>query len=163
MDCGGVDGEVVFVDVVGFCVFDESLDVWVFEVFEVVVVGGVEFGDYGVVVVCDDDVVVVGGDFGVYVVFDLEVDLFDGIVEDGGVFVVVGVVEVDDRVGCEDVLGFVGGVLSGVVGDEFGVVVVEEVFVDGEVFFFGEDGVVRFEVVFFEEGFVVKGLDIWGG
>lgn len=163
LDRGGADGEVVPADVVGLCVLDESPDVWALEVLEVVVVGGAELGDHGAVVARDDDAAAAGGDLGVYAVLDPEADLLDGIAEDGGVLVVAGAAEVDDRVGCEDVLGSAGGVLSGAAGDELGVVVVEEVLVDGEVLLLGEDGVVGLEAVFFEEGLVAKGLDIWGG
>jgi len=46
------------------------------------------------------------------------------------------------------------GILGGTAGDEFGIVVLEEVFVEGHVFFFGEDGVVGFDAVFLEEGFI---------
>ena len=45
-------------------------------------------------------------------------------------------------------------------GDQLRGVVVQQVFVDSEVLFFGEDGVVRFQAVFLEEGFVSLGLDI---
>jgi hypothetical protein len=38
--------------------------------------------------------------------------------------------------------------LRSAAGDEFCRVVVQEVFVDSEVLFFGEDGVVGFEIVF---------------
>ena len=49
-------------------------------------------------------------------------------------------------------LGAAGGVLGGAAGDEFGVAVLEQVFVEAHVFFFGEDGVVGLEAVFFEHG-----------
>lgn len=41
------------------------------------------------------------------------------------------------------------GVLCCSSGDEFGVVVLKEVFVEAHVLFFGEDGVVGFHAVFF--------------
>lgn len=62
-------------------------------------------------------------------------------------------------------LGAAGGVLGGAAGDEFGVAVLEQVFVEGHVFFFGEDGVVGFEAVVREHGFVagIDGLAWWDG
>tara|TARA_R110002060_G_scaffold49325_5_gene60305 strand:- start:187 stop:378 length:192 start_codon:yes stop_codon:yes gene_type:complete len=53
------------------------------------------------------------------------------------------------------------GVLGSTAGDELGGVVVQEVFVDTEMLFFGENGVVGFEVVLFEERWVAYCLDIW--
>ena len=46
------------------------------------------------------------------------------------------------------------GVLRSTASYEFGVVVLEEVFVEGHVFFFGEDGVVGFDAILFEESFI---------
>lgn len=38
--------------------------------------------------------------------------------------------------------------------DEFGFVILEQVIIETHMFFLGEDGVVGFEAVFFEEGFI---------
>ena len=46
------------------------------------------------------------------------------------------------------------GILGGTACDEFGIVVLEEVFIEGHVFFFGEDGVVGFDAVFLEESII---------
>ncbi len=45
-------------------------------------------------------------------------------------------------------------------GDEFCGVVVQEIFIDAKVFFFGEDGVVGLEAVFLEEGGIALSLDV---
>jgi hypothetical protein len=44
--------------------------------------------------------------------------------------------------------------------DQFGGVIVQEVFVDSEVLFFGENGVVGLEAILFEELGIALGLDI---
>lgn len=82
--------------------------------------------------------------------------------QDGGVFVVTDSAEEDDAVGWENVLGTTSGILGTASCDQFGGVVVEEIFIDGDVLFFGEDSIVGFETVFVEEGLVSLGLDIWG-
>lgn len=45
-------------------------------------------------------------------------------------------------------LGTTSGVLSSAAGDEFGIVVLEKVFIELHVFLFGQDGIVGFETVF---------------
>lgn len=49
-------------------------------------------------------------------------------------------------------MGAAGGVLGGAAGDEFGVAVLEQVFVEAHVLVFGEDGVVGLEAVVLEHG-----------
>lgn len=57
-------------------------------------------------------------------------------------------------------LGASGGVLGGAAGDEFGVAVLQQVFVEAHVLLFGEDGVVGLDAVALEHGFISdrKGL-----
>jgi hypothetical protein len=50
--------------------------------------------------------------------------------------------------------------LGGTAGNELRVVVVQEVFVEGQVLLLGEDGVVGLQAVFVEEGIVTEGLDV---
>lgn len=69
--------------------------------------------------------------------------------QDVGVLIFAHAADVDGRFGREDVLGAPCGILGGAAGEEDGGAVVEEVFVDAEMFFFGEDGVVGLEAVFF--------------
>lgn len=103
-----------------------------------------------------------GGLFLVNTVFDAETSGLDGIVQDSSVFVIADSSKEYDAVGWENVLGSTSGVLGAASGNQFGGVVVEEVFVDWDVLFLGEDRVIGFETVFFEEGLVSLGLDIWG-
>jgi hypothetical protein len=128
---------------------------------EIVVVCGSEIGDHRPVVVGDDDATPAGGLFFVDAVLDAETGGLDGVVQDRGVFVVADTAKVDYAVGWEHVLRATGGVLGSAAGDQLCGVVVEEVFVDGEVLGAGEDGIVGFELVFVEEGLVTLGLDVW--
>jgi hypothetical protein len=50
--------------------------------------------------------------------------------------------------------------LGAAAGDQLCGIVVEEVFVDSEVLFFGQDGVVGLEAVFGEELIVALGLNV---
>lgn len=45
-------------------------------------------------------------------------------------------------------LGTTSSVLSSTSGDEFGIVVLEKVFIEVHVFLFGQDGIVGFETIF---------------
>lgn len=97
---------------------------------------------------------------GVDAILDSQASGLDGIVEDGGILVVTGTADVDDTVGGEDVLGTSGAVLSSTAGDELGIVVVEEVLVEGDVLILGEDSIVRLQVIFVKEGLVTVRLDV---
>jgi hypothetical protein len=108
----------------------------------------------------DDDTAAAGGLGGLDAVLDAEAGLLDGILEDGGVLIVTNTAEVDDAVVREDVLGATGGVLGGTAGDELGLVVVQQVLVDGLVLVLGQDGVVGLEAVLGEELIVALGLDV---
>lgn len=57
-------------------------------------------------------------------------------------------------------MGSTGCVLRAAAGDQLCGVVVKEVFVDSEVLFFGQDGVVGLEAIFGEELIVALGLDV---
>lgn len=114
--------------------------------------------------VCDHDTATTCWLLGVNAVLDAETCLLDGVVEDGGVFVVADTAEVDGGVGWEEVLGAASGVLGSAAGDQFGGVVVEELFVDAEMFGGGEDGIIGFEVVLLEKftDAVALSLDVCG-
>lgn len=47
-------------------------------------------------------------------------------------------------------LGTTSGVLSSAPGDEFGIVVLKQVFIEVHVFLFGQDGIVGLETIFGE-------------
>lgn len=51
-------------------------------------------------------------------------------------------------------LGTTSSVLSRASGDEFGVVVLEQVFIKIHVFFFGQDGIVGFETILGKQSLV---------
>ena len=78
--------------------------------------------------------------------------------EERGVVVVADAADVEDRGRGEDVLGPASGVLGCTAGDELRVVVLDQVFVEAHVFFFGEDGIIGLEAVFLERGFIAG----WG-
>jgi len=63
-------------------------------------------------------------------VFDSKTSGLDGIVEDGGVFVVADSADEHDAVGGGNILSSARGVLGSATGNQFGGVVVEEIFVD---------------------------------
>ena len=100
---------------------------------------------------------------GVNAVFDAQAGSLDSIVQNGRVFIVAGAAEVDDAVGGQDVLGATGRVLRSAASDELGVVVVEQVLVQGDVLLLGEDGVVFLEAILVQQGLVADGLDICSG
>ena len=77
--------------------------------------------------------------------------------QDVGVLVTADGADVEDAVGGEDVLGASGRVLGGAAGDLDGLVVREEVFVEGHVGLRGEDCVVGLEAIFGEGGFIAVG------
>jgi hypothetical protein len=140
----------------------QSPDVGPLQVLEVVVVRRTERRAERAVVASDDDGAPAGRHLGVDPVLDTQADGADGVLEDGGVLVVADAADVDHAVGRENVLGAAGRVLGGAAGDELGIVVVEEVLVDGEVAVLGEDGVVGLEVVLGQEGVITGGLDVCG-
>jgi hypothetical protein len=77
-------------------------------------------------------------------VLDSETSCLHRIVQDSGILVVSYTAQEDGRVGRQKVLGATSGVLGSSSSDQLGRVVVEQVFVDSEVLFFSEDGVVGF-------------------
>lgn len=103
---------------------------------------------------CDDNGTATRSYFWVVAVFGSHSGFVDCGLEDLGVFVVAYTAEEDDGFGWEHVLGAAGGVLGGSAGEKVGGVVVDEIFVDAQMFLFGENGIVGFEAVFVEEGLV---------
>ena len=69
-------------------------------------------------------------------------------------FMVIGHWGWEERGGTH--LGSASGVLGCAAGDEFGVVVLDQIFVEAHVLFFREDGVVGLEPVFLEHGFIPR-------
>ena len=127
---------------------------------EFVVVGGGEVSEHGAVLVGDDDAAFSGG-LSVDVVLNVEALLGAFVAEDLGVFIVADGADVPDGGGWEHVLGAASGVLGCAAGDEFGLAVLDEILVDFHAFGFlvglDEEGVVKFEAVFGEHGFVAGG------
>lgn len=148
-------------DIVEVGVLDQLPDVVALQVLEVVVVGSAQVGAEGAVVAGDDGAAAAGGLLGVDAVLDAEAGGLDGVVQDGGVLVVAGAAQVDDAVGGQDVLGAAGRVLGGAAGDELGVVVGQQVLVQGLVLLLGQDGIVGFEAVLLEQSLVALGLDVY--
>lgn len=149
-------------DIVQVGVLDELPDVVTLQVVQAVVVGGAEVGDQAAVVAGDDGAAAAGGDVGLDAVLDAEAGGLDGVVEDGRVLVVTGTAEVDDAVGGQHVLGAAGRVLGGAAGDQLGIVVGQQVLVQGLVLLLGEDGVVGLDAVLVEQRLVALGLDVCG-
>ena len=153
---------MVAADVDDLGALSERPDLGLLQVLEVIVVRGIERGAQRPVVAGDDNTAPPSGHLGVNAVLDTEADVADGIVKDGGVLVVADTADVDDAVGGQHVLGAAGRVLGRAASDQLGVVVVQEVLVEGEVRLLGEDGVVGLEVVLGQEGVIAGSLDVWG-
>lgn len=117
-------------------------------------VRGPEVRYHGAVVASDDDGAAARVDFRIDAVFGAHAGFVDGRIQDGRVFVVAYAAEKDYRLRGEDVLGAASSVLGGAAGEKSGVVVVENLFVDGEVLLLGKDGIVGLEAVFVKEGLV---------
>lgn len=147
-------------DVVDLGVLNQAPDLGLLQVVEVVVVGGTQVGAKGSVVAGDDGAAAASLLLGVDAILDSQASGLDGIVEDGGILVVTGTADVDDTVGGEDVLGTSGAVLGSTAGDELGIVVVEEVLVEGDVLILGEDSIVLLQVILVKEGLVTVRLDV---
>jgi hypothetical protein len=129
-------------------------------VVKAVVVGSTQVSAQAAVVASDDDAAAARLLLGVDTVLYSQAGGLDGVVQNGGVLVVSHAAEVDDAVRAQDILGTTGGVLGGAAGDELGVIVGEQVLVEGNLALFGEDGIVGLEVVLVEEGLVAVGLDV---
>lgn len=152
--------EVEAANVVDVGIFSKSPDLGLLQVVEVVVVGGAEVSAEGAVEAGDDGAAAARGLLGVDTVLDAEAGGLDGIVEGGGVFVVANAAEVDNTVGGQNVLSAAGAVLGGAAGNQLGLVVVEEVLVEGDVLLLSEDGVVGLELVLVEQFLITESLDV---
>lgn len=160
---GAPTSEVEAANVVDARVLDQGPDLGLLQVVDVVVVGGPEISAQASVMAGDDDAAAARLLLGVDAVLDTQAGGLDGVVQDGRVLVVTGASKVDDAVGGQHVLGAAGRVLSGAAGDELGVVVVEEILVQGNVLVLGEDGVIGLEAVLVQQGLVADGLDVCNG
>ena len=130
-----------------------------FQVRDLVVVGRSQVGAHGAVLARDDHAAAAGGGvFGGAEVLGAQAGGLARFGEERGVVVVADAADVEDGGRGEDVLGAAGGVLGCAAGDELGVVVLDQVFVQAHVFIFGEDGVVGLEAVVLEHGFIAG----WG-
>lgn len=150
-------------NVVDLGVLDKGPDLGLLQVVKIVVVGSTKISAQAAIVASDDGTATSGLLLGVDTVFNTQTSSLDGIVENGRILVITSTTEVDDGVGGKDILGTASGVLGGTTGDELSVVVVEEILVETEVLFLGEDGVVSLEAVFVEQSLVTKCLDIYEG
>ena len=157
---GEPTGEVEATNVVVISVLNQAPDLGLLQVVKTVVVSSTEVSAERAVVAGNDDTAAASLLLGVDAVLDAQARLLDSIVKDSRVLVITGTAEVDDAVGGQDVLGTAGGVLGGATSNELGVVVVEKVFVEGNVLLLGEDGVVGLEAVLVEKGLVAEGLDV---
>jgi hypothetical protein len=79
------------------------------------------------------------------------------------IFVFAYTADVENTVLREDVLRAASGVLGGAAGNQFGVVVLEEFFVDAHVLGLGEDRIIGFEVILPEKALVsaIKSWSVW--
>lgn len=153
-------GEVVATNVKHLCVLNQTPDLRLLQVVKVVVVGSAQVGAQAAVMASDHDTTSAGLVLLVDSVLNTEASRLDGIVHDGRVLVVTSTAEVDDAVGRQNVLSATGRVLGSTTGNQLGIVIVEEVLVEGQMLLLGEDGIVGLEVVLGQEVIVTDGLDI---
>lgn len=160
-DEGGVfTSEVVTTNIEHLSVLNQAPNLGLLQVVQSIVVRGAQISAHAAVVAGNDHATAAGRLGRLDAVLDPQAGLLDGITQDGGVLVVADAAQVDDTVVGQQVLGAAGRVLRGAAGDELGVVVVEELLVEGLVRVLGEDRVVGLEVVFGEELVRAEGLDV---
>lgn len=152
--------EVEATNVVDLSILNELPDLGLLQVVDIVVVGGTEISAQASVVASNDNTASASLLLGVDSVLNTETSSLDGIVEDGRVLIVTSTTEVDNAVGRENVLGASGRVLGSTTGNELGVVVVQEVLIEGDMLLLGEDSIVGLEAILVEQGLVTKGLDV---
>lgn len=154
--------EVVTTNVVNLGILNELPDFGGLQVLKIVLVGSTEISAQASVVAGNDNTATASGLLGVNTVLDSETSSLDCIAEDGGVLVVTNTTKVNDAVIRQHVLGTTGGVLGSTTGNQLGLIVVEEVLIDGNVLGgIGKNGVVGLELVLVEQFLVANGLDVW--
>lgn len=140
---------------------NEAPDLGLLQMVETVVVGSTKVGAETAVVAGDDGSATASLLLGVDAVLDTQAGGLDGIMQNGSILVVADTAKVDDAVGGQDVLGTTGRVLGGTASNQFGLVVVEKLFVDGDVLLLGQNSIIGLERVLVEQLLVADSLDIW--
>lgn len=151
---------MVTTNVVHVGILNEAPNLRLLQVIEIIVVGGTKISAQASVVAGNDYTATTSLLLRVDTVLDAETSSLDGIVHDGRVLVITSTAKIDNTVGGQDVLGTTGRVLGGTASNQLGIVVVEEVLVQGEVLVLGENGIVGLEAVLVEKGLVTNSLDI---
>lgn len=154
---------MVATNVIHLSVLHQTPDLGLLQVIKSVVVGGTQIGAHAPVVARNHHTTPSGGLRRLNAVLDTEASLLHGILEDGGVLVVADAAQVDNAVVGQHVLGTSGCVLGGAAGDELGVVVVEQLLVEGLVGLLSKDSIVGLQVVLGEELITAECLDVWEG
>jgi hypothetical protein len=162
LDGGRADGKMVSTNEIMRSILNQLPDLRALQMLQVIVIRSTEIRAHRSIMARNNDAAAAGLLLLVNAVFDSETSLLHRIVQDGSVLIISDAAKEDSRIWWEKVLGSASGILSSSSGDQLGRVVVQEVFVDSEVFFLSEDGIIGFEAVFLEEGFIALSLDICG-
>jgi hypothetical protein len=151
------DRQVVATDVEELGALDVFPDLGLLQVVDVVQVRGGKVGAQRAVVARDDDTASAGGGLLVVAVDGLDTSLLVDVLERLAVLVLADAANVDGRLLGEDVLCTTGRVLGSSTGNEHGVVVLDQVFVEAGMLLLGEDGIVSLELVLREQLLVAAG------
>jgi hypothetical protein len=111
-------------------------------------------------VASDNHTTAAGLFFRINTVFNAKSSLFDSVVENCCILVVTYTANVNDGIRWEDVLGPSSCVLGSTARNELCIVVIQKVFVEVKVFFFGEDRIVGLEAIFLKQLCVADTLNI---
>lgn len=147
-------------NVVDLGVLNKLPDLRLLQVVKIVVVGSTEISAQASVVAGDDGTTAASLLLRVDSVLDTETSSLDSIVEDSRVLVVTGTTNVDNAVRRENVLSTSGAVLGSTAGNELGVVVVEEIFVERDVLFLSKNSVIGLQAILVKKSLVTLSLDV---
>ena len=131
------------------------------QMLQIIMIRRSQIGTHGPIMACNHHTASSSLLLLVHTVFDSQALGLDSVVQDGGIFIVANTAQEDGGVRREEILGAASGVLGTAASDELSGVVVQQVFIDSKVLFFGEDSIVGFEAVFLKESLVALSLDVW--
>ena len=86
--------------------------------------------------------------------------LLTGFLEEIAIFVAANAANINDVIWGKHVLRAAGGILCRSTGNQFGVVVLQELFVDAHVLLLGENSIVGLEAVLGQERGIAEALDV---
>lgn len=133
---------------------DQLPYVWLLQMVQLVFICGSKMCAQATVLACDDDAASSCRLHVVDPVLGVDTGFRTGFFQDTAVLVTPDATNVHHRFRRQHVLSSSGSVLRSAAGDELGVVVLYQVFVQAHVLFFGEDGVVGFEAILVKQSLI---------